>query len=422
MPAATDGLPSIHAARLREVGAAFLRLRPWVTGPAMAVALAVLWFTELPAVQRTVIHAGFAAMFSFFAVEAFRLRGEPIEAGALFRSLLATQLGLSLACLASGAMRSPFLPLLFAPSVTAFAAFGRRRESTVALVLFFAAVALLAADPLAARFPPIPWPQRGWLLALFTCVSLVLLRLSVARLSDALARTAERLAQAHETVVAATEGRAQALEAVGARVAHEIKNPLAAVKGLVELLARDPRDEKEARRFAVVREEVERIEGLVRDYLSFSRPLAAPQPAPFDLAELVHGCCAILEARAHRASVALAVDGAPLVLRADARRLKEALLNLVGNAIEASPAGGTVRIRFRRDEGLVELEVRDDGAGMDARTLAAAGTPFFTTRPEGTGLGVALARAVIAQHGGTLRFDSSPGGGTAALVQLPLEC
>jgi signal transduction histidine kinase len=105
--------------------------------------------------------------------------------------------------------------------------------------------------------------------------------------------------------------------------------------------------------------------------------------------------------------------------RVDARRLKEALLNLVLNALEATPSGGHVLLGAETTIASVVLTVRDSGRGMPPEVLSRLGTPFFTTREEGTGLGVVLARTVIVQHGGRLDYESHPGQGTVARLTLP---
>ena len=100
-------------------------------------------------------------------------------------------------------------------------------------------------------------------------------------------------------------------------------------------------------------------------------------------------------------------------------QIKQALLNLVANAIEATPPGGAVVVEVRQAGEEVEIAVRDTGRGMGTETLARVGTPFFTTRPHGSGLGVVLARSVLTDHGGSLRYESAPGKGTTAVARLP---
>ena len=172
------------------------------------------------------------------------------------------------------------------------------------------------------------------------------------------------------TPIPAARGRS--LEDLGAQVAHEIKNPVAAVRGLIELLREDATEPRQQRRLEVAHGEVARIERILRDYLSFARPLTALTVAPADLADVARDVTLVLEGYAARRGVALAGEGPPLPARVDAPRVKEALLNLALNAIEATPPGGHVTVTWgpRGDDAV--LAVRDTGAGLDADALARA--------------------------------------------------
>jgi signal transduction histidine kinase len=210
----------------------------------------------------------------------------------------------------------------------------------------------------------------------------------------------------------------------GVEVAHELKNPLSAVKALVQLGLRNPAERASHERLAVVEREVTRMEEIVRACLSSRRPLEQVEPERVCLASLVSEALGALSGRAAGAGVHLASWGDAEVL-GDPRRLREAVLNLVSNAIEATPPGGAVVVEVRpgRDEAAggreVELVVHDTGRGMPEETLRRVGTPFFTTRAEGNGLGVALARSALSLHGGYLRYESEPGKGTTARATLP---
>jgi signal transduction histidine kinase len=160
------------------------------------------------------------------------------------------------------------------------------------------------------------------------------------------------------------------------------------------------------------------MQEILQNHLSFTRPLQVVRPTRVDLGPLVSETLVVLSARADDARVRLYARG-DATLEADPRRLKEALLNLVANAIEATPPGGEVEVDVRPAGDSTEIVVRDTGRGMPAETLKRIGTPFFTTRDDGTGLGVVLARSVIAQHGGSLRYESEPGRGTRVRVTLP---
>jgi len=205
---------------------------------------------------------------------------------------------------------------------------------------------------------------------------------------------------------------------VTASLVHELKNPLAAVKALVQLVLSGPLDERTRRRLDVVQTEIAHMEAILRDQ-TVRRP--AVDVEPVELGALADDVLAVLEARAATAGVALGRHPATATIAGDRARLRSALLNLVGNAIEATPAGGRVDLRVWQWFGHVHVEIRDTGKGIAAEDLARLGTPFFTRREDGTGLGILLARSVVAAHGGTLEYDSQVGRGTVAHVTLPVE-
>src|SRR4030095_4494737 len=131
-----------------------------------------------------------------------------------------------------------------------------------------------------------------------------------------------------------------------------------------------------------------------------------------DLRALAHDVVEILDGRAVQGGVTLALEGNAPAVHGDPRRLKEALLNLASNALEATPSGGTITFRIRNSAPGGMLDVIDPGRGISPEHLEPLGTSFFTTRPGGTGLGVVLAQNVITQHGGSLAYVSTPGKGT----------
>jgi signal transduction histidine kinase len=217
---------------------------------------------------------------------------------------------------------------------------------------------------------------------------------------------------------AETHADARDLEQLGVKFAHELKNPLTGVKALVQLGLRNPDETPSHERLAVVEREVTRMQEILQRYLSFSRGLQAMIPARIDLGPFVSDTLLVLSAWAAEARVQLISYG-NATIEADPRGLREALLNLVANGIEATPPGGAVIVEVRASGDGAEIVVRDTGRGMPAETLARVGTPFFTTREDGTGLGVVLARSVVAQHGGSLRYESEPGRGTTVRATLP---
>lgn len=208
------------------------------------------------------------------------------------------------------------------------------------------------------------------------------------------------------------------LEQMGVQVLHELKNPLSAVKALVQLGLRNPAEGRSHERLALLERELTRMQEILQGFLSSGRPLEGTGPSRVRLGALVSDTLRALSARAEAARVRLSSRGDAFV-EGDPRRLEVALRNLVANAIEATPPGGEVVVEVRPSADRVEILVRDTGRGMAPEHLRRLGTPFFTTREEGTGLGVALARSAIARYGGSLRYESEPGKGTTVTAQLP---
>jgi signal transduction histidine kinase len=336
----------------------------------------------------------------------------------LLATLVLTTVVLAAASAATGGAASPLVPLLFAPIGVGFAAFGRGRLATFWLVLGGAAVsALLAFEPTPA-FPAVHAPYSGFMTVTSALIALVLLRIGVAGLTDAHARTAESLDRLRDGALTEAAARAREADATGARVAHELKNPLSAIQGLMQLLSRNAVGSRDEKRFEVALGELARMERVLSDYLDFARPL---RPATFErvrLDELIDDLARLVEPKAATQHVELALDLEPAWAMADAGHLRDAILNLVENALFAMSSGGRLCLTVRRSDGQVLIAVNDDGIGMSAEQLARAGTPFVSHRENGSGLGLAMARGVAREHGGELLLESTPGQGTTATLSL----
>lgn len=408
---------SLQRAQIRSVGTVFLRLRPLLVAPPVLVSWMLLWPTA-PRTQSLLVTILSGSLLAFFTTEAVIARRREVDERWLYRSLLVTLVGLLGACVATGALASPYVPLLFAPAVTAFAAYGRSRASATMLALLIVGVLVLACVPDGVPFPTLAAELRNSMIAVTVALAAALLWVGVTGLSDAHEQAGAALDRLRAELLAGAGERAMAVESIGAKVAHEIRNPLTAIRGLVDLLAPTAVDDRAKRRFEVVASEVARIEGILRDYLGFARPLAELRLQSVRLDRIAADVLDILDARAHAAGVTFVPALAQVELRADPQRLTEALLNLVGNAIEACDRGGTVHVAV---EAGARIVVRDDGQGMGPEQLARLGTPYASSRAGGTGLGVVLARQAVAQHGGTVVHDSARGRGTTVTITLPTE-
>jgi len=380
--------------------------------------LTLLWSNAPPAQLLAVGVAGSVAL-SMFSWEAWRGRNHVISERGLLVSLALTELGISVGCMGTGGALSPLVLMMFAPAVVGFAAFGRGRSSDTLLVLALFLLGGLALVPAGIPFPAFPEHVRRFLIVVCAADALLLLRLGVSALTDAHAAVASVAAGAGDDVVAAAAARANAMEAMGAKVAHEVRNPLSAIRALVEVVAEKNTDEKDHKRLDVVLGEVDRIDEILRGYLALARPLDSLVPRVTDIAALVREVAAVLEMRSVRANVALELDVHDATAEVDPRRVKEALLNLVLNALDATPAGGHIHLKVLREVQGPVILVMDSGPGMDDSMLQKAGQLFSSSREGGTGIGLAIARQAIAQHGGTLELTSRHGAGTTARVWLP---
>jgi signal transduction histidine kinase len=235
-------------------------------------------------------------------------------------------------------------------------------------------------------------------------------------------RAALELVERREELCSENADRTRELEGMAARLAHEVKNPLAAIKGLSTHMARNAGDPKAAERLAIVAAEADRLQSIVEGFLSFSRGLDDLKLGPTNPHQVARELAVLLEARAEEAGVTIDVTGdESLVLDADTRKLRQALLNVVLNAIQASPRGASVRITVARHCGGGQITVQDDGVGMSPEVLERIRKPYFTTKEGGTGLGVAVARGLVDQHGGHIEFKSAPSRGTTVTIALPMK-
>jgi two-component system sensor histidine kinase HydH len=324
-------------------------------------------------------------------------------------------------------------PLLMTSAVTIAAAAIALRDPPwlrsvvfVAFLACFVALAVLSRTSLGRMGAPLE-PSAGWASPEYVTVSLLaalFTMMGVYRMGCMMTRGYERaaleLAERREELCSESEDRTRALEGMASRLAHEVKNPLAAIKGLSTHMARNATDSKTAERLAIVAAEADRLQSVVDGFLSFSRGLEDLNLAPTRVHEVARELSVLLEARAQDAGVAIEVTGdEALVIDADVRRLRQALLNIVLNAIQASSPGASVTITTARDHEGARITVRDQGAGMTPEVLERIRKPYFTTKEGGSGLGVAVARGLIEQHGGRLEFKSAPGAGTTVSLRLP---
>ena len=222
-----------------------------------------------------------------------------------------------------------------------------------------------------------------------------------------------------------SEAQLKSLGIMAASLAHEIRNPLGAMKGLTQLVQEDlPPDNIAQKRLGTVVSEAERLERLVADLLDFARPKDV-QISEFDLMDLLANVETILQSRLAASNVSLKLPAASgsLKIHSDPAGLRQVLLNVMINAVEASPPGGEVAMQIVRDERnrSIVLQIDDAGKGLEARNPEELFQPFITTKARGTGLGLAVSRRILESLGGSIQLDNKPQGGARCSIQLPLH-
>jgi signal transduction histidine kinase len=367
----------------------------------------------------------------YFVAEAIRFRRSGFRPDAVSPNLLAAVTGQAGLVFATGALESPFI-YTFVPLAVMVGLFSSPGLHWPLVGLQIAAVWGMAAlellGPVRDLNPALfgGGPRAGHvtahLLASAVVLSLVLALGSragrgVRRVFDAMLARALRAQQ--ESLRAHAE-RAEELTALSAEIGHELKNPLASVKGLSALLAENVGPGKGAERLAVLRREVDRMQGILDEFLNFSRPLVPLALAPVDLAAVAREVAALHEGMARERGLWIEVRDVPAEARCDARKVKQVLINLVQNALDASPPGEAVEIEVSSvGAGEAVVRVLDRGKGVDPALDGRAFEPGVTSKARGSGLGLTIARALARQHGGDVELDPRDGGGCAAVLRLP---
>jgi len=224
----------------------------------------------------------------------------------------------------------------------------------------------------------------------------------------------------------ATVRRTERLAALGqltAGLAHELRNPIGTIKGSAEMLARSlPEDNALAREMAgFISSEVDRTNTLISRFLEFARPTPL-RLEEADLAEVIDRAVAQIERLYPNSSVSIYKNCSPDVrpFPMDAPIVERIVYNLLLNAVEASPPGGAVTVKTRPLDGEAEISVIDRGGGIPPEHLESIFNPFFTTKPDGVGLGLAIVSKLVNEHGGAIAVESEPGKGSVFVVRLPV--
>ena len=209
---------------------------------------------------------------------------------------------------------------------------------------------------------------------------------------------------------------------IAAGVAHEIKNPLASIKGAADILTDDDTSRADREEFKeILRNEVKRIDGTVTEFLDFARPKET-RLEKLDLSETVRTSLRQIDSQLEQKGIATnrsLQDN--VIIEGDREKLHQLILNLALNAIQASGEGDTFSIELESVGNLANLTISDTGSGIDERTLPRLFEPFYTTKSDGTGLGLAVVQEIVKGHNGTIVIKSEKNRGTTVKVVLPLR-
>jgi signal transduction histidine kinase len=214
-----------------------------------------------------------------------------------------------------------------------------------------------------------------------------------------------------------------ALGEVSSKIAHEIRNPLTALGGFARRVLKSPHvtvDDREA--VEIIVRETGRLERILNDQLAFVRS-ARLQLAPTSLNSLVREVQALIrqQLESRRATLRLQLEPGLPIAQLDADRIRQVLVNLLMNAVEALESSGTVQVTTRSEGESVELEVANTGPPIDPEVAQKLFMPFTTTKQEGTGLGMAVVHQIVVEHHGTIQVRSNPAWGGIFVIRLPLQ-
>lgn len=208
---------------------------------------------------------------------------------------------------------------------------------------------------------------------------------------------------------------------LAAGIAHEIRNPLTAIKGFLQLMK--PTMEENEHYFEIVFSELSRIELILSELLMLAKPQQNAVKERVNLKKIISEVTALLETQANLKGIFIKTDYEhdSMYINGDQNQLKQVFINLIKNAVESMPDGGTVHIIMTEDEYSVNVTVKDEGDGIPENVLKRIGEQFLTTKEKGTGLGLMVTFNLIKNHQGAIQVDSKPDRGTAFHITFPKQ-
>ena len=395
---------------------------------------AFFWFDPVPW-KLWLVGSTIVLVITAFLIEQARLRRNRANELTIHLNLLLAVLVQSLLIYVTGGIASPLLVIYVPICATAGLTLEQRwRAATVAAVpasvVFGLAVGTwggFVSSSIPAFFQlgdPVS-PGHGWLFTR-TGVLLIVILLSTAigvTVRTAFGRVVHGAIKTRQGALETLASRNHEILSTSITIAHELKNPLSSIQGLAQLMARGAEQgTKERERLDVMLREIGRMSTTLDEFRNFSRPLSGLSIIATSLSELVAGILVLNEGNAARKHISLRLDDAEdLVVQCDAQKLKQALVNLIQNAIEASPPGREVTIRTESLGDEVLVRVQDEGPGIGGDVREKLFTPGFTTKARGSGIGLVVARSVVEQHGGELLLENRAEGGCIASLRWPRQ-
>ena len=416
--------------KLRRLTVQAFRVRLMLLIPLFLVIVVPLFALGLEPWRLVGVGGTLLVLVTVFVYDVYRASRISLSQAFLTRYLPLILIVQTCGIVSTGDIDSPLLPMYIPVVFLAGALLRSFRRAAIAPALVTALLTTMAVLrglhvlPPVATLAPSTSSAAALFLTAFLLSAVCWVVTALATLTGRLYEEVEReLEDARRDALEAHQERLLTLEALSRRMAHEVKNPLSAIKGLTQLLQRqgDP-----SGHLGVIAGEVERLTEIVDGFLSFSRPMEELRRESVDLAVTVTDVLSVLRARLDEAGIeARLVTPGPLTVSGDRRRLEQVLMNLLLNSIESleatGPAEPRIDIRIERSGDGAALRVMDNGGGLrDAERLF---QPSVSTKPRGTGLGLPISRAIVRAHGGELTLRGLEGGAEATLTLpgQPLE-
>ncbi len=419
----------IVGAELQGLLRTLIAVRMWVV-PLLAVIAGVVVWSDPSPWRVWVLGVLVAVAVIASVLMELRARRTDLTLHAAGPNLVAMAVAQLTLITASGGVDSPILPIMLPMGLLTTVSMGRRPLTVGVLAVQIVGLAVLTSAQASGLAPVLDMPVLygengppapmvrvvvgtivGVALVLSAAIGLHIRTRFVAMVDTGLHARAEQLATWRTS--------SRDLQALSGELAHELKNPLASIKGLSALVARDLTEQRTQERMRVLQAEVERMRGIVDEFLTFSRPLTPLSVSPVDLVALCERARRLHEGTGSHRRVQVTCGGTAPAVPGDVRKLLQVLVNLVQNAIVATAEGSQVEVVLSSDADQVFVDVLDRGPGVDPSVRDRAFEAGVTNKQDGSGLGLPISLAIARQHGGDLALLDRPGGGTIARLTLP---